>query len=425
MTVASRRVQRLHLRAPDDTLAWRGVRLLEDAVRTATLPDAGARLLVFRRFALGRFRAGIAPQTLALALERRVAALRGVAVHAAASDAAQAGVVWFRDALEAHTLLAQRVVAGAPAAEWFWRLVVPGIERDAATAQRLRLVLQALASRPEAPAALPALARTLARQGHANLLRAALGTAQAATLLAPDAAGASADAAPVIMPPDAPATAVQDPLAPVRSAEDAVEIAAAMAVAAAPRDGDARAADSASNRALPASAASAASVHSAATQSVGARATDARAPASEPPNEQIAPRRPRPTPADVAGAVPPAPRVGRRVDKAARPARPPHADAASAEATRAGHDAQHGPADSAPRASPVESVSAPLSPAAQAPGETQAPRSAGRDPGAGGAARAQQLEQPPWPSGAPTEAGGLLFLLPVLIRLGYAQWIEA
>ena len=142
--VASRRVRWLHLRAPDDTLAWRGVRLIEDAVRTASLPDAGARLIVFRRFALGRFRSGIAPQTLALALERRVAALRDVAVHAAAAAAAQASVVWFRDALEAHTLLAQRVAAGAAAAEWFWPLVVPGIERDAAAPQRLRLVLQAL-----------------------------------------------------------------------------------------------------------------------------------------------------------------------------------------------------------------------------------------------------------------------------------------
>ena len=39
-SAASRQVQRLHLRAPDDTLAGRGVRLIEDALRTASLPDA-------------------------------------------------------------------------------------------------------------------------------------------------------------------------------------------------------------------------------------------------------------------------------------------------------------------------------------------------------------------------------------------------
>jgi hypothetical protein len=34
------------------------------------------------------------------------------------------------------------------------------------------------------------------------------------------------------------------------------------------------------------------------------------------------------------------------------------------------------------------------------------------------------LEQLPWPDGAPTVAGGLMFLLPVLARLGYAQWLD-
>ena len=51
-----------------------------------------------------------------------------------------------------------------------------------------------------------------------------------------------------------------------------------------------------------------------------------------------------------------------------------------------------------------------------------APRSAAR-----AAAHAQEigrLDQPPWPDGAPTEAGGLLFLLPVLARLGYERWLE-
>ena len=34
-------------------------------------------------------------------------------------------------------------------------------------------------------------------------------------------------------------------------------------------------------------------------------------------------------------------------------------------------------------------------------------------------------ETPAWPYAAPTQAGGLLFLLPVLARLGYAQWLDA
>jgi hypothetical protein len=40
-------------------------------------------------------------------------------------------------------------------------------------------------------------------------------------------------------------------------------------------------------------------------------------------------------------------------------------------------------------------------------------------------ADAQALAQLPWPSGASTCAGGLLFLLPVLARLGYPEWHAA
>jgi hypothetical protein len=43
---------------------------------------------------------------------------------------------------------------------------------------------------------------------------------------------------------------------------------------------------------------------------------------------------------------------------------------------------------------------------------------------AGHAQERGRLDQPPWPDAAPTEAGGLLFLLPVLARLGYERWLE-
>jgi hypothetical protein len=45
-------------------------------------------------------------------------------------------------------------------------------------------------------------------------------------------------------------------------------------------------------------------------------------------------------------------------------------------------------------------------------------------PQTSGAAPGDALDQPSWPAAAPTQAGGLLFLLPVLARLGYAQWLE-
>ena len=172
------------------------MRLLEDALRTASLPDAGAVVLLFRRLALGRFGADVAPQTLSLALERRIAALRALAIHAAAPDAAQSPAVWFRDALEAHSLLALRIAEGEPAHEWFWPLVVPELQPAGSAAQRLRAVVHSLRRRPEAPIALPLLGRALAQRGHADLLRAAVGAAQTAELLhCPHDGGRAADCA--------------------------------------------------------------------------------------------------------------------------------------------------------------------------------------------------------------------------------------
>ena len=55
------------------------------------------------------------------------------------------------------------------------------------------------------------------------------------------------------------------------------------------------------------------------------------------------------------------------------------------------------------------------------------PRSPTDDAAPARAAHAQAsgtLDQPPWSDAAPTEAGGLLFLLPVLARLGYERWLE-
>ncbi len=412
--VASRRVQRLHLRAPDDTLAWRGVRLIEDAMRSASLPDAGARLIVFRRFALGRFRSGIAPQTLALALEQRVAALRDVAVHAAAAAAAQASVVWFRDALEAHTLLAQRVAAGAPAVEWFWPLVVPGIERGSAAPQRLRLVLQALARRPEASAALPALALALARQGHADLMRAALGAAQAAALLdaGPSAPAAALFGANRIISPDAAVGVGIAHSTPPRA--HALQV-----------RGDDRARRGADAAALRVEGT--ALVHPDETPSASDAVTEPTrpVPASRRRAEDLAPVRPSTAKlADAAAATrSPVHTNERHSDETARKAaraRRRAADATGAEASIERRAQDVSPVADTPRR--ARSVASPAVCPSTAHGTTKPDVAAvqSRD-----AADASGSAPPAWPYAAPTQAGGLLFLLPVLARLGYAQWLEA
>ena len=50
--LAERSVRRLSIRAPDDALARRAGFLIEDALRTASLPGDGAGLLLVRRLRL-------------------------------------------------------------------------------------------------------------------------------------------------------------------------------------------------------------------------------------------------------------------------------------------------------------------------------------------------------------------------------------
>jgi hypothetical protein len=388
----SRRVQRLRLRAPDDTLAGRGVRLIEDALRTASMPDAGAGMLLFRRLTLGRFGADVAPQTLSLALERRIAALRALAIHASAVGAAQAPAVWFRDALDAHTLLALRIAEGEPAHEWFWPLVVPELQSTGGATARLRAVVHSLRARPEAPIALPLLARALAQRGHADLLRAAVGAAQAAKLL--DARTMDADIATSAC--EARVVAMQRVVSVGRHA---------------------------------------------AKRTASTPAVDVPPRAYSPTYDEVAPS-PGPGPRRPVGAIraPALPSTAerhpivdpaeRRVTWSATESRHIAASAQQAVSSPASH------ARAADTAAPRRdddavgsSTRPPLlrGPRSAAPARAAQPELAMHAPELARTTHAQEigtLDQPPWPDAAPTEAGGLLFLLPVLARLGYEGWLE-
>jgi hypothetical protein len=392
-STASRQVRRLHLRAPDDTLAGRGARLIEDALRTASLPDAGAGMLLFRRLTLGRFGADVAPQTLSLALERRIAALRALAIHAAAPGAAQAPVVWFRDALEAHTLLALRIAEGEPAQEWFWPLVVPALQSSGGTVQGLRAVVHSLRRRPEAPIALPLLARALAQRGHADLLRAAVGAAQAAKLL--HAATMEADIAPSAC--EAPAGAMHGVVSEGRDPDK--HTASTPAVEVPPRVRHALSDDEV-----------APSPGSGPRRPVGAiRASALSSTAETDPIVDPAELRAAQWPTESRHVAPPAPQA---VPFAASHARA----AASAAPRRERWDdatvASARPAPPPPRSDGRAAAQPELTMHAPAPARAAHAQESGR------------LDQPPWPEAAPTAAGGLLFLLPVLARLGYERWLE-
>jgi hypothetical protein len=390
-------VGRLRLRAPSEAMVRRAVIRLEDALRTASLPDRGARMVIVRRLALGRIAATASTQSLALAVEARIAALGAWLVHAEEPDAEQAEAVWFRDPLEAHSLAALRAASGSPLDAWYWPLAVPALAPSGATRPVLRALAFSLASLDEAPAALPHWTATLVLAGHTERLLAALRPGDGAALLR--SAGVDRDHAARVDAAGAPPR--RDVPRPRRdqTVTQAID-SAPQGVGAHERPlGEHHAREDDRHvfvRAM---------LGRAGARAVGAAGLDVSSVRTAPPLAQaIAERstathagegaRPSVPTSDAAGALRDAgPLAGPRSDVALRVRSPETAPGPRAHARRDARDARTmrssrtADADSGPAESgPVERL------------------------GAGS------------PPGRPTRAGGLLFLVPLLERLGFERW---
>lgn len=171
----ARQVRTVRLRGPDAPSIRRGALLLEDALHTASLPDAaGGRLLVVRSLSCGPIRTGQSPASLALQIEQRMRQLSAGAIYAEETTAATATAVYFHDAVEPYIRLALRLARGQPLRAWFWPLAVPGWQPALAQDQALRLVLEGLAQTEPGPAAVARLVATLHQQAALAPLLAAL-----------------------------------------------------------------------------------------------------------------------------------------------------------------------------------------------------------------------------------------------------------
>jgi hypothetical protein len=444
--LAERSVRRLSVRAPDAALARRGAFLIEDALRTASLPGDGGELVFLRRLRLPPFAAAASPQQVAAELAaacRTAAAIDGALLGDAALAAAAA--VRFADALTAHLALTRLILTGAARVAWCWPLLVSGYRPALDSGQALRAVALSLAALPEAPAALPRwLARLLTHgegacarlllalaPGDVAILDAACGEAVAP---APDASpqawqaaldwslrqlggddqrhlwlarmarrGGLAMATQAVSPwaaADAP------PVAGKRAA--AAGVAAGIDIAAAsqmPDGADAAAVDRVPDRAR--------------TETTASSTTGAAAGSGDDVTAELArrkrprsPRRPaatgsadsEPVAAGGTGDAPGLAGADRRLPQpadaaafAARPASVPASAPATAAATVA-----------TSRPLPPPQTPRPLAAAAAAE------RLAGTVAGGEGTVRRQ-----------PTTAGGLLFLVPLLHGLGFAGWLAA
>lgn len=158
MGAADRTVHHLRLRAPTAQAAVHAAHRLEDALRCASLPDAGERLLLVRRLHLGRLPEGLSPQSLSLLIERRVAAVGGEWVHGEdEARAAHSDTVFFTNRLEAAQAALCRRAQGRSLDGWFWPLALPGVAVHAPAPAFLAQLFDGVLRWPEASAALAVL----------------------------------------------------------------------------------------------------------------------------------------------------------------------------------------------------------------------------------------------------------------------------
>lgn len=180
----SRRIRRLRLHAAREEDARRGAILIEDAIRTASFPEADAgRLFVIRRLELGRIRRNAAPTTVALQAEHALRRLLAAAVPFDAPGAAAAEIVSFPGRGHALTALIGRHARKAPADEWFWTRAVPEWDSKADRPAKWRALFEATAVRSGSAALQAEAAFEAVRQDAASELLEALSEPVAIALL--------------------------------------------------------------------------------------------------------------------------------------------------------------------------------------------------------------------------------------------------
>lgn len=363
MAATDRTVKQLQLAAPSEDAVRRVLPTLEDALRCASLGDEGAQLIVVKRLALGRVPANISSQALSLLIEQRAAEVARHWVEAESADADGAPCVAFAGMLDARVRLALRLLRGAPCHAWYWPLAVPEFEPRGDLGGNLQRIARTIADWREARAALPAWVAALARAGGTPRLAACMAAEQGEALLR--RAGLTTQAAR----------------------------AAAHAAAAPPRHDDAM---PDSSRPLRANA----------------------APDPAPAWVRVLLELAAPTPAPSQRALDPA--TGSVAAQLARPvidAPLVREDSAmdAAQSLQQPLDQRTAPVlPVAPVAASQQDANAAVQPPATADTVRRAAQNQPRAPTHGGTARA-------WL--APTECGGLLFLLPLLQRLDLPAWL--
>jgi hypothetical protein len=174
----------LRVRAREESEARHASTLLADALRTASLPIADqGQLLLVRKLSLGRISSFGSSATVALQFERAMREARSSAVHFDSPAAPTANAVIFPSRAEALAALARSHARRAEPREWFWSAALPGWAAPLSRPGRWRLLLEAAHELREAAVASAEIVRVALSAGAVDELLNALGPGQGAQWL--------------------------------------------------------------------------------------------------------------------------------------------------------------------------------------------------------------------------------------------------
>lgn len=183
MPSAQRTVRHLRLAAASAADARAVLPKLEDALRCASLPGDDQRLIIVRKLNLGRIAPSMTPQSLSRLIEARVSSAAWQQVHGDAAAAEYAEVVYFRHEHEARQILARRLLRGESLAAWYWPRAVPEYRCTETLTHNLHHLLAASARCAEARPAVRALLYCIIQAGGSAALAECLSAEQGVGLL--------------------------------------------------------------------------------------------------------------------------------------------------------------------------------------------------------------------------------------------------
>jgi hypothetical protein len=142
-------VRRLKLRSTNPDAIQHGAFVVEDALRTASLPGLPQNgLLLIRHLDLGKFAANPTSVSVAHRIASRLLTLNVSIIRPNAAEQPSAGIVWFPDIIEPYVILAGLLARHVKPQSWYWPRAVKGWSARMSPEQGLRHALYEVSRTP-------------------------------------------------------------------------------------------------------------------------------------------------------------------------------------------------------------------------------------------------------------------------------------